>query len=124
MVLAREAEVRTDSCELKTTRKRVIANKWHHRGRRHVRPKGEATVPSQTRRRTTSRIKTQETIAHHRRIRTLDVKRVTRGIYLRLTRPQGMRNPEEEAQSIADIATQYYDDEYVRDTFCDISLSL
>jgi len=35
-----------------------------------------------------------------------------------------MRNPEEEVQNIAKLVTQHYDDEYVRNTFCDISLAL
>jgi len=35
-----------------------------------------------------------------------------------------MRNPEEEVQSIAKIAVQHYGDDYVRNTFCDNTLSL
>jgi len=37
---------------------------------------------------------------------------------------QPMRNPEEEVQTIAKLAIQHYDDDYVRNTFCDNTLSL
>lgn len=35
-----------------------------------------------------------------------------------------MRNAEEDVKEIAKLATDHYDDKYVRDTFVDYSLSL
>ena len=36
----------------------------------------------------------------------------------------GMRKPEEEVQTIAKLATDNYDDTYVRNLFCDLTLAL